>query len=70
MRVASASPGRKFLISHDDVVQSGRYVQSLDYIRRLAGSCDFEELCCLPISVRYERGKPVQGSLFILRLAA
>jgi predicted TPR repeat methyltransferase len=65
-----------FTIEVDNRIQdfelrsTGRYVQSFDYIHRLAEVCGFEEICCLPISGRNERGKPVSGGLVILRLTA
>jgi len=46
---------------------SGRYAQSMDYIRRLAMNSGFEELTYSPVTIRYECGEPVAGSVVVLR---
>lgn len=63
-----------FSIEVDEHIQdfelrpSVRYVHSPAYIDRLARAGGFEELYCCSITVRYECGQPVAGSLIVLRL--
>lgn len=44
---------------------SGRYAQSLGYIRRLAAESGLTELSAEPVVLRQEAGKPVEGSIFV-----
>jgi predicted TPR repeat methyltransferase len=46
---------------------TGRYAQSLAYMKRLADANRLEEVACNPVTLRYERGKPVAGNIFVHR---
>ena len=49
--------------------QTGRYAQSHSYIGKLSTDNSFQEVSCTPVTLRYEGGKPVTGSVFVLRLS-
>lgn len=50
------------------VGSTGRYTQTVTYIRRLAVINQLKELICSSATLRYERGAPVAGYIFVLRL--
>jgi len=45
---------------------SGRYAQSPEYIQRLADNSGFSVLASNPAVLRYERGQPINGIIFVL----
>jgi predicted TPR repeat methyltransferase len=47
---------------------TGRYAQSHAYIKRLSIDNNFEEVSGTLVTVRYEGGKPVTGSVFVFRM--
>jgi len=62
--IETSDTGREYSLR-----ESGRYAQSVDYVRRLAGQCCFREVHCAPCNIRKEQGRWISGHIFILRAA-
>ncbi len=48
--------------------QSGRYAHSPEYIQRLADASGLEQVSYRPGILRHDLGKPITGSVIVLRL--
>jgi len=70
----TAHPGACFVFSVEKceegyvLQESGRYAHAESYVKKLAGQCGFDFVCCQSARLRKDKGEWIKGNLYLLRV--